>query len=235
MKADVVSGVPELGIPSWVPEPIAQHVRAMHVAWVHSIYYEALKEDRYLNDAIVQDELADAYYLPLACDPRMKGVWRELSRQRNGAFLHPALIGDQDAALIDLFNTALTCRVQREVTTTRRHAEQERDRFLAKATELQHDAARMDWEHFATLSAAAQVYEDHAREIHATRVAMALERQHDGRARWIALTMAKKFRTLFGSSTSMYGLTAIITSVILDRDIDPSKVRYWCATLQLSS
>ena len=62
---------------------------------------------------LVHDELADITrrYLPLTCDPRMKSVWRELSRHNsNGGFLHPAIGMDRDAALLELFNTALECR-----------------------------------------------------------------------------------------------------------------------------
>ena len=45
-------------------------------------------------------------------------------------------------------------------------------------------------ERFRKLVDAAQAYEDHAGEIYAASLAMALEREHDGRARWVALTMA---------------------------------------------
>ena len=56
------------------------------------------------------------------------------------------------------------------------------------------------------LEDAAQAYEDYAGEVYATNSAMALERKHDGRARWVALTIGNTFRALFGSP--MYGLTA---------------------------
>jgi hypothetical protein len=213
----------QLSIPSWVPAPVAQHVNDRLAAETDHTY-ESLREGSYPDPAFVQEELAEraADYRPLVCDVRMKCVWRELSR-------HPALSGDQDAALVDLFNTALTCRVRCVVTRTRSELEQERDRSLAKATELKQDAARMNWEHFKTLLAAAQAYEDSAREIYTSNIAMAGERQRDGRARWVALTIAEKFCARFG--LPMYKLTAIITSVVLDRDINPSAVRYWCGAL----
>ena len=39
----------------------------------------------------------------------------------NGGFLHPAIGIDQDAAMLELFDTALTCRkTDHEATTTQR-------------------------------------------------------------------------------------------------------------------
>ena len=52
---------------------------------------------------------------------------------------------------------------------------------------------------------------------------MALERKHDGRGRWVALTIGDKFRALFGKP--MYGLTTTITSVVLGREIESRTVR----------
>ena len=54
---------------------------------------------------------------------------------------------------------------------------------------------------------------------------MALERKHDGRARWVALTIGNKLHALFG--LSMYGLTTTITSVVLGREIELRTVRQW--------
>ena len=74
---------------------------------------ELIRDDVVLRERIadlVRDELADitGRYLPLACDPRMEGVWRELSRHdSNGGFLYPAIGIDQDAAMLELFDTAL--------------------------------------------------------------------------------------------------------------------------------
>ena len=49
----------------------------------------------------------------------------------------------QDAAMLELFNTALACRKAWTATTTRREIEQQRDRYLAKADELEDDAWMM--------------------------------------------------------------------------------------------
>src|SRR5262249_15979493 len=50
-----------------------------------------------------------------------------------------------------------------------------------------------------------------------------LEREHDGTARQLALTISDKFRELFGKP--MYGLTATITSVVLGREIESRTAR----------
>jgi hypothetical protein len=284
-RSALPSWVPELALPPWVPEPIIEYIKTKHAADINRVYREALKEDGYLDDvpddhidwvsrelidhdmvvraklteAYVQDELADrtGNYLPLARDPRMKSVWRELSKQHNGGFLYPAIDKDelitqhggrrpktapsskvnpkarQDAAMLELFNAALECRSRYDETTRHTQAEQERKQLLAKADVLKYDALLMPvrsggkgWERYSTLKAAAQAYRDHASEIYAASLATALERKHDGRGRWVALTISDKFRELFDSP--MYGLTAAITSVVLDRDIDYGTVRYWC-------
>jgi hypothetical protein len=181
MKADVfpTTASLRLDIPSWLPEPIAQYVSAKYATDVNWAYREALTESGYLEDDVscdgeeyldelirndvvredtaelVRDKLADITerYLPLACDRRMERVWRELSRQRNGAFLHPApplrassaanAKERQDAAMLELFKAAFACQKLRGATTTRRQAEQRRNCYLAKADELRNDAIVM--------------------------------------------------------------------------------------------
>ena len=171
-------------------------------------YLDALlRDDVALREGIVdlaRDDLADTTgrYLPLACDRRMKGVWRELSSHNsNGGFLHPAIGIDQDAAMLELFDTAVMCRKLPGATTTRRQAELGRDRWLAKAGELRDDAriimasSPLDTclQRYRKLEDAAQVCEDYARELYAASFGeMALERRHDGRARWVALTIGNK-------------------------------------------
>src|SRR5262245_37113705 len=111
MKADLFppAAPPELDIPSWVPEPVAQYARTEYAAKVHWAYEEAIRKFEPENDEvaqllaeqdevraayadIVRDDLADIAerYRPLVCDHRMRGVWHELSRLRNGTFLYPA-------------------------------------------------------------------------------------------------------------------------------------------------
>jgi hypothetical protein len=184
MKADVKPATPawQLPLPSGVPEPIARLVEKMHADNIASLQYEASREDvdGWFDYAMVQyeaAEIAEERYLPLACDPRMANVWRELTRQRNGIFLHPARSGDQDVALVELFVTAVRCRSWRDkATSTRKQAEQERDRWLAKADELDRDAVTMGFFiDSLVLVKAAQTYRDHADRIYAAGIAMALE------------------------------------------------------------
>jgi hypothetical protein len=194
-----------------------------------------------LSETVLADIASD--YLPLACDPRMKGVWRELSKRRkhDGGFLYPAeqpsseanSEARQNAAMFELFEAMLECRSHCRETMT----QGQRSRLLAKADELERDAVLMfrwsggkDWERYQTLKTAAQVYRDHVSEIDVASSETAFERKHDGRGRWVATTISNKFRKLFGSP--MYGLTATITSVVLargiSRELDPRTVRYWC-------
>jgi hypothetical protein len=136
----------------------------------------------------------------------------------------------QDEALIELFKVALKCRQGWcEITPTRGELKQERDECLATAEELRFGAfirsqrdGNLHWERYQKLCDAAQALEDHAGEI---SFAGALEREGDRRGRWVALTIGNTLQRLFGSS--MYGLTAIIASVVLGREIDPRTVRYW--------
>ena len=126
--------------------------------------------------------------------------------------------------MLELFKAALECRSQYRETTTRRQAEQKRDRLLAKADMLKIDAVLM-LSGGEKLEAAAQVYRDRASKIYTASLATALERKHDGRGRWVAITISSKFCELFDSP--MYGLTATITSVILSRKISLRTVRQW--------
>lgn len=272
MKVADVLPVPPLVIPSWVPELIVQSVRGQYELAVEAAHGAAARECGYFDefdddrvppefaDALsrddvlraniadfVRDELADttARYLPLTCDRRMKGVWRELSkRSSSGEFLHPARLASaptaqeqQDIAMLDLFHTALGCQQQRDKTTaTRGEIEQQRNYYFAKANELRNEARMMlahdsgDWlsgtKRSLALNAAAQAYEDHANAIYAASSEMAFDRKRDSRARWVALTIANKFRELFNKP--MYHLTATIASLILGREIDHRTVRYWC-------
>jgi len=201
--------------------------------------------------------------IELACDPQTCGVWQELYRRRadGTTFLYPArdawwerrrYMGGllpagalaaadaserQDEALLELLDTMLACKLLPIATTTRREAEQERERYLAMADELELAAKTMHenpdcsidkrHERWRGLKEAAKICTDYAHEIHAVAMRMApLDREHDGRARGVALTIANKLHELFGSP--MYGLTATITSVVLGRTVTLRQVRQWC-------
>jgi len=261
MKADLPR---PLRIPAWVPEPIAQSARAKYAADVHRTYATAIEELGPPEDAAECDDLAaldevrDSYfenvrddlaeiaknYRPLVSDPRMRGVWHELSRRRNGGFLHPARApSTQEAAMVELFELALACRKQHWTATTRGEVERQRRRFLARAEELEDDAMTMlaqslpsrgkdiltfeqRSELWQKLEHAADACKEYARALDATKCFI-LEREHDSRARQLALVISDQFRTLFGSP--MYGLTATITSVVLGRLINSRQTEQWCA------
>jgi hypothetical protein len=275
MKADAPTASPEFDVPSWVPESIAQFARATFAADVHRAYAAAIREvDKRDDDEahalaedegvraafadIVREDLVDIAecYRALVCDRRIRNVWRELSRQHNGTFLHlaraPSSVANmearQRAAMLELFKTVLECRdyLCRATTTTRGKAEQQRRRYLARANELERDARTMLTQRLSAkrslpgseladekrrelwqrLEDASEAYKEYAGAIRRAQFFMP-EREHDGRARWIALTIGDKFRALFGSP--MYGLTATLTSVVLGRRIEPRTARHWCA------
>ena len=148
----------------------------------------------------------------------------------------------QGAAMVELLDTALECQGSDEAITTQGMAERQCDRYLAKAEELRNDALTMlkqpplfcgkniltdrrRYEFWRKLEDAADAYREYARSVNTARFSMP-EREHDGRAHWVALTIGDKLRALFGSP--MYRLTATIASVVLGREIDPRTVRQWC-------
>jgi hypothetical protein len=185
------AGLPRpLRIPAWVPKPVAQCARTGYAAEVRWKYAEAIKEFGPPEDAADCDMLAEldevrVYYVEhvredlaeiakdyrvVVSNPQMRSVWHELSRRRNGGFLHPARTpstqevatdelferalacgllhparapSTQEAALIEVFDLALKCRKWHWTTTTRGGVERRRRRFLAKAEELEHDAISM--------------------------------------------------------------------------------------------
>jgi hypothetical protein len=200
---------------------------------------------------IVRDDLADIVerYQPLVCNPRMRSVWQELSRLCNGTFLHPArvpAVADakerQAAAMLELFKQALKCH-HLAAPPTRSKAEHMRRQSLAKAEELWWDGVMMLTQHLPVgrespkdeltigergelcekLQAAAEAYKKWASAIYRAQSSMP-ERECAIRARVVALTIANKFRELFGSP--MYGLTATIASVVLNRRVTPRMVRH---------
>jgi hypothetical protein len=252
----------ELEIPSWVPESVTQYVRAKYAADVRRVYVKAIKKfelaDDIDDDATAQwhaEQLAECEgvratyaddvredlgeiiwrYQALACDRRMRGVWRELSRQRrNGAPLYPTSV-PLPVAVLEVFKTALECRYLQVTSTTRAEAERQRRQYLAKANELERDAIatlhhitanKIECELWTTFQAAAEACRKYAKALR--RVESSLpERECDTRARAVVWTISNKFRELFASP--MYGLTATITSVVLDRQINPRTVEHWCS------
>jgi hypothetical protein len=214
---------------------------------------DKIRNQRVFRDTLV---FITELFQPLICDLRMRRVWEELRRRRrDGAFLHPArgawwerrmpfllLTGApsaadaserQDEAMVELFDAARACQQCYRATTTRRQTEQQRDYYLTQAqalvlnaTTMRTDPASQRHKRHRRLLEAAQTYEDYVQETYRAAVAMSLDRKHDGRARWVALTISNKFRVLFGSP--MYTLTAAITSVVLGREVTRGRIRQWC-------
>jgi len=228
--------LPALPIPSWVPAPVARSICTKYAKYVHELAdlaRDALPDEGRDYLVYVMELL-----LPVVSDPRMRGVWQELYRQhRDGTFLHPARPAGvpsaadarnrQDEAVVELFDAAaLACQQPLCATTTRHQAEQERNYYLAKAHDLECDTVTIgDIECCHWLWRAARAYRDHARETYKTAIWMAADRNHDGRARWVALVISNKLCELFGSP--MYTLTATITSVVLSRDVKARTIRQW--------
>jgi hypothetical protein len=218
------SWMPELALPSWMPKPIAEYVRAKYVGDIDRVYREVLKEEGYLDDvpdecidwasrgfidddmvvraklteAYVQDELADrtGIYLPLACDGRMESVWRELSKQCKRNGGFLHPAADKDELIAQHGGRRLKTAPSSKVNPKARQ-----------------DAAMLE-----LFKAALECRSRY-------RKPTALERNHDGRGRWVAITISSKFCEIFDSP--MYGLTATITTVVLGRKIKSRTVRQW--------
>jgi hypothetical protein len=221
MKADIFPPTPRLDIPSWVPKPVARMGRGIDRRFLH--------------------------------DPRMRNVWGPLSKRRcDGTFMHPASASvlaaneeeRQGRAMAELLHYVVVATISPGTITTRSKAEQKRKRLLAKAEQLRADAET--WLRNAPAAApfelwsddygpdpcwrrlvdASQAYEEMAAESYAADMRFVLDRARgDGDVRWFALAVAHKCRALFGSP--MYGITAILTSVALERKISQRSVREW--------
>jgi hypothetical protein len=150
----------------------------------------------------------------------------------------------QDEAMASLLRAALDYAVNRGTTLTRQRAKQDRLHYLKMAQQLRADASRLwvdpermrDRDRRRLLMSAAGAY---------TRAAARIANQLESGARkwyspvirerdrgkpadqWLALNIATECRWRFGSPH--YSVTAIIVSVILDREIDRRAVRQWCS------
>ena len=213
-------GTEKLRIPVWVPNSVAEVAqREFQVPLCDTKTPDGMKFCEVRLDA--------KFLVRLTCDPRMRGVWRELLRQhRNGAFLHPATLG-QDAAMAELFSTAVMCMNTPQTTMGRRQAKQRYQESIGKANEwlgeawmLFAEAVGRDGysakhrERLARIAGAADALREIAVEKFAIEMRTALNRDRgEGRGRWFALAIAEKCRALF--RTPLYGVTATIASVAL--------------------
>jgi hypothetical protein len=240
MKADVTkSGAPKLRIPAWVPKPVAHIARQKARVRNH-------RRNRTVGEDVTQ------FLTPLVQDQRMRRVWHELlRRRRDGTFMHPAAAWWIDAtnaeerqgvAMAKLLTAALQFAARPGATSTRRKAERMRNHNLEMARHLRADAdaLRVDKsdERWYRLIAVAETYEGIAKNVewHLRSQGqgyyypwpMVLDRdRRDPADRWLACAISYTCRSLFCSP--LYGITAIIMTVILGREIARGTVRQWCA------
>ena len=228
----------QLHVPPWVPRSVADYART---EWEGSHNFT-------INGQLLSD-LFPQFLLRLTCDPRMRGVWRELSRRhRGGAFIHPAKIEGvtaderQSAAMMELFRRVWLSKLLPNVVVTRRAAEQNHRELMKKAKDLTDTAATLlarglerggkaatHSGRFLRPMDAVRVLEEYAGETRDFEMRTAVDRgRGEERARWFVLTIADAAKTLFGSP--LYGLTATIASIAMEREIEPQTVRQWCAT-----
>src|SRR5262249_45998047 len=124
-----------------------------------------------------------------------------------------------EAAMVELFDTALACRKQHWPATTRGELERLRRRFLARAEELEDDAMTMmaqpllsrgkdiltfeqRSELWQKLERAADACKAYAGALDATKC-FTLEREHASRARRLALVVSYRSRAFFGPRMSV--------------------------------
>jgi hypothetical protein len=142
----------------------------------------------------------------------------------------------QGKAMAHFMRMVLQDAVRPGRTASRRQAERERSRVLDMARQLRTDAmAVRDAETVRRLTAAAETYEEFAENITSHMqsrdswlIPIVLDRvRGDPTERWLACAIALQCRFTFHSP--LYGLSAIVASVALGREVTPRAVRQWCA------
>jgi hypothetical protein len=212
MKADVLpvaTVAPPLIILAWVPPSVAEIMCKAYAAG---------------------DESARTVIARLACNPRMRAVWRELlRRRRDGTYMYPAV--SHRLCLPTFMRLILQDALRPGRTLSRQQAKQERSRLLDMAERLRREMTT-EPEDVLRLMAAAETYEQLAKNIEyhlQTREGpvpevLDLDRVHgDPTKRWLAFAISWECRIMF--IKPLYGVTAIIMSVILDCEITPRAVR----------
>jgi hypothetical protein len=248
---DAPYGVP-LRIPPWVPEPVAQ---AAHDAY--TILGQYGDRDRAFTclTRLVSDERMRRVWHELARRQRggtfmypaaMAPVWQPISEEAK--VWPPSSEPDKcnDVAMAELLRVSLLGAIQPGTTLTRQQAEDDRRRYLAMARQLRTENAsqlqmwlgpplkRRDIDRHRVLASAARTYEEAAARIanklqgKSPKFPIIRKRDHgDSADQYLALRITGYCRGYFGSP--LYGVTAIVMSVILDREITPRAVRQWCA------
>jgi hypothetical protein len=214
-------------IPTWVPEPVAQAA--------HTLRAHYLKSKNVKFNAVLERLIADG---------RMGRVWKELSKHRReqheptDAFFHSSRLASidsqaaqdhQHAAMASLFNFAINLAVDAPGVIARNELQRVRNRMLDKveALRLAADELRRYGQ-----AAAAKVNEDIARS-HEEQLPkmvaspLVVDRDTgDAKARGFCILFTGYCRQLFGSP--LWGITAIVASVALGREISARAVREWC-------
>jgi hypothetical protein len=238
-------------IPPWVPEPVAQAAHNIYAYWavdnrrrMIACLVRLVSDERMRR---VWSELArrhrdKTFMHPAATAPASQPpttdceVWPPPSKPDEC----------QDEAMASLLRASLLCAIQPWTTMTRQQAENDRRRYVAMARQLRTDAShlqlwigppirpREDRDRLRLLASAAGAYEHAAANIayklegNSSSFPIIRKRRRGGSAdQWLALNITGQCRGLFGSP--LYGVAAIVMSVILDREITPRTVRQWCA------
>lgn len=195
-------------IPTWVPERIADAARD----WIHPKF---------------SDDESKATIVRLTVDPRMRKVWSHLTNRdrQTGRFKHAARFGirgvaeaskRQDFAMSMLFGMILDFVDSRPRVLFRRDLEQIQQERQAIARRLWREADTLSY--LTTEPPIGDVVVERDRG--------------DGEAHALALAIAEAWHWLFGAPH--YTLTAIITSVALDREITARRVREWWSARPIS-
>jgi hypothetical protein len=217
-----------LTVPTWVPEPVAQAARALH--------------DHHLK----ANNVKSCALQRLVADERMRRVWGELSKrrreryQKTDVFQYCANLpwvdtdapqDHQDAAMASLLYFAVNHAGNAPRVITRKELETVRGKEHDKVAALgvAADEIRL---YGPSQAAAVKVIEDHARNLEEQLSKMeasplVVERDTgDAQARCFCILFAGRCRQLFGSP--LYGITAIVASVALGREITDRAAREWC-------
>jgi hypothetical protein len=213
----------QLEIPGWVPVAVASYART-----------------------VLAEDLADPNRGPilrrLLLDPRMRTVWSELmrKRRRDGRFLRPAQIpaispaAAQDSAMLLFFILAHQYAMHNERPLLQREVDAIRAERVELARKLREQAEVLSFEEEALslrrrlrsekLDAAADILEELAAKTGEGNVVVERERG-DLDAHGLAVTIANTCRWLFGSS--LFTVSATITSVALGAEVTPRRAREW--------
>src|SRR5262249_15191809 len=219
-------------IPTWVPERIADAARD----WIHPKF---------------SDDESKATIVRLTVDPRMRKVWSHLTNRdrQTGRFKHAARFGirgvaeaskRQDFAMSMLFGMILDFVDSRPRVLFRRDLDQIQQERQAIARRLWREAHALSYleeigesppGRAKILSEAGGVFYRLTTEPPIGDVVVERDRG-DGEAHALALAIAEAWHWLFGAPH--YTLTAIITSVALDREITARRVREWWSARPIS-